>query len=178
MVDKQYLLDSKQMARFVAQGYLRFDELIPSELNEAIMEEIDAGKVKAMPAGTPLSECYPEPSAVGHMLRMPELQGIIYSLVGPDPLFDHHIRADDRRRHRAERADQFSLGVARALRDQTKRRDERALRVGELVVGVELPVVQGSDVEHADQVALDERLLNDIGLKRSEIHKMVWGGGR
>jgi uncharacterized protein YjiS (DUF1127 family) len=26
--------------------------------------------------------------------------------------------------------------------------------------------------------ALDERLLNDIGLKRSEIHKMVWGGGR
>jgi uncharacterized protein YjiS (DUF1127 family) len=26
--------------------------------------------------------------------------------------------------------------------------------------------------------ALDERLLNDIGLKRSEIHRMVWGGGR
>ena len=26
--------------------------------------------------------------------------------------------------------------------------------------------------------SLDERLLNDIGLKRSEIHRMVWGGGR
>ena len=26
--------------------------------------------------------------------------------------------------------------------------------------------------------ALDERLLNDIGLKRSEIRHMVWGGGR
>jgi len=26
--------------------------------------------------------------------------------------------------------------------------------------------------------ALDERLLNDIGLKRSDIHRMVWGGGR
>jgi len=25
---------------------------------------------------------------------------------------------------------------------------------------------------------LDERLLNDIGLKRSEIRHMVWGGGR
>ena len=24
--------------------------------------------------------------------------------------------------------------------------------------------------------ALDERLLNDIGLKRSEIRRMVWGG--
>jgi uncharacterized protein YjiS (DUF1127 family) len=26
--------------------------------------------------------------------------------------------------------------------------------------------------------ALDERLLNDIGLKRSEIRRMVWGGDR
>ncbi len=26
--------------------------------------------------------------------------------------------------------------------------------------------------------SLDERLLNDIGLKRSEIRQMVWGGGR
>jgi len=26
--------------------------------------------------------------------------------------------------------------------------------------------------------SLDERLLNDIGLKRSEIRHMVWGGGR
>ena len=25
---------------------------------------------------------------------------------------------------------------------------------------------------------LDERLLNDIGLKRSEIRRMVWGGDR
>ena len=26
--------------------------------------------------------------------------------------------------------------------------------------------------------SLDERLLNDIGLKRSDIRHMVWGGGR
>jgi uncharacterized protein YjiS (DUF1127 family) len=26
--------------------------------------------------------------------------------------------------------------------------------------------------------SLDERLLNDIGLKRSDIRRMVWGGGR
>lgn len=90
MIDKRYLLDSKQMASFVARGFLRFDELIPPAINEAVMAEIDAGSITAAPAGTPLSECYPEPSAIGHMLRQPEVQGIIQSLVGPDPLFDHH----------------------------------------------------------------------------------------
>lgn len=95
MVDKQYLLDSKQVATFVARGFLRFDELVPEELNQAAMAEIDAGSIKAAPAGTPLSECYPEPSVIGQILRMPEIEGVIQSLVGPDPLFDHqaiHVR--------------------------------------------------------------------------------------
>jgi ribosomal protein S27AE len=90
MIDKQYLLNSKQMASFVARGFLRFDELVPTSINDAVMAEIDAGTIKAAPAGTPLSHCYPEPSTIGQMLRMPEIQGIIQSLVGPDPLFDHH----------------------------------------------------------------------------------------
>lgn len=95
MVDKQYLLDSKQVASFVARGFLRFDELVPDEVNQAVMAEIDAGSIKAAPAGTPLSQCYPEPSAIGRLLRMPEIEGVIQSLVGPDPLFDHqavHVR--------------------------------------------------------------------------------------
>jgi ribosomal protein S27AE len=90
MADKQYLLNTRQMAEFVARGFLRFDELVPAEVNEAVMAEIDAGTIKASPAGTPLSQCYPDPSALGRMIRMPEIQGIIHSLVGPDPLFDHH----------------------------------------------------------------------------------------
>lgn len=90
MIDKQYLLNSKQMASFVARGFLRFDELVPQAINDAVMAEIDAGSIKAAPAGTPLSQCYPAPSALGRMIRMPEIQGIIQSLVGPDPLFDHH----------------------------------------------------------------------------------------
>jgi ribosomal protein S27AE len=89
-LDKKHLLNSNQMASFVARGFLRFDELVPPAINDAVMAEIDAGTIKAAPAGTPLSQCYPEPSALGHMLRMPEIQGIIQSLVGPDPLFDHH----------------------------------------------------------------------------------------
>ena len=38
MVGKEYLLNSIQMAQFVARGFLRFDELIPKEINEAIMK--------------------------------------------------------------------------------------------------------------------------------------------
>lgn len=89
-LDKKYLLNSKQMASFVARGFLRFDEMVPNEINQAVMAEIDKGGIKAAPAGTPLSQCYPAPSAIGEMLRMPEVQGIIQSMVGPDPLFDHH----------------------------------------------------------------------------------------
>ena len=29
MINNNYLLDSKQMADFVADGFLRFDELVP-----------------------------------------------------------------------------------------------------------------------------------------------------
>lgn len=90
MPDKKYLLTTNQMAEFVARGFLRFDELVPDEINQAVMREIDEGGIEAAPAGTPLSRCYPPPSAIGRMLRMNEIEGIIHSLVGPDPLFDHH----------------------------------------------------------------------------------------
>ena len=91
---KENLLSSPEMARFVAQGFLRFDDIIPAELNEPAMREIEAG-VKSAPAGTPLSHCYPPPSTLGQILRLPRIQGVIQSLVGPDPLFDHqavHVR--------------------------------------------------------------------------------------
>lgn len=94
MIDKKYLLTSEQMAHFVARGFLRFDELVPAEINEAVMAEIDAGGIRGAPAGTPLSECY-EGSSIRTLLDMPEIQGMIRSLVGADPLFDHdaiHVR--------------------------------------------------------------------------------------
>ena len=90
MIDKNYLLTTAQMAEFVARGFLRFDEVVPGEINRAVMDAFDKAGIEAAPAGTPLSQCYPEPSPIGAILRMPEIHGISYSLVGPDPLFDHH----------------------------------------------------------------------------------------
>lgn len=98
-------LTTAEMARFVADGYLRFDALIPEAINQPIIEELralesnkinqifgqpaDAGGPPRPASLTPLSQCYPAPSLLGAMLNLPEVQGIIESLVGPDPLFDH-----------------------------------------------------------------------------------------
>jgi hypothetical protein len=92
-----HLLTTSQVAQFVADGVLRFDALVPDELNERGVDEmrrlsaerLSADGMKPPHTGTPLSDCYPAPSAIGEYLRLPEIRGIITSLVGPDPTFDH-----------------------------------------------------------------------------------------
>ena len=97
-------LTTAEIARFVAEGYLRFDALVPEDVNERVIAELQAlASVKLQQAIgrevesevlhpeslTPLSQCYPEPSVIGEYLRLPQIQGIVTSLVGKDPLFDH-----------------------------------------------------------------------------------------
>jgi hypothetical protein len=88
MVDKQHLLNSKQMAQFVADGLLRFDELVPAELNRAACAEMEAGVLRGK-AGVPMDELWQD-LAIGQVIRLPAIQGMIDSLVGPGPLYDHH----------------------------------------------------------------------------------------
>ena len=97
-------LTTQEMARFVAEGYLRFDALVPEDLNRRVIPDLQAlESVKLRQAIgieaedgpehpeslTPLSQCYAEPSVIGEYLRLPQIQGIVTSLVGKDPLFDH-----------------------------------------------------------------------------------------
>lgn len=90
-LDRRHLLDSKQLARFVRDGYLRFDEVIPRDLCARWMEEIAAGCYAGYQReGAPFSEIWPAPLAAGEAFRLPALRGIIESLVGPDPRYDHH----------------------------------------------------------------------------------------
>ena len=97
------LLTTRQVAEFVAKGFLRFDALVPADLNRAAIDEM--GRIAAT-WGTPdrpyapdtgqrWSEIYPAPSAIGEVLRLPAVHGIVESLVGSDPVFDHdfvHLR--------------------------------------------------------------------------------------
>lgn len=90
-------LTTAQMASFVARGFLAFEGLVPDALNQAALEEL--GRILrtwgtperplAPVSGQPLSAIYPEPSAIGQVLRQPEVAGAITSLVGPEPVFDH-----------------------------------------------------------------------------------------
>jgi Phytanoyl-CoA dioxygenase (PhyH) len=103
------LLDSRQMAHFVARGFLRFDAVVPDELNTAFLREVGAppeagGNIRStytkllsgsgiptVPAGTPLADAYPADSAIAALLDLPHVRGAIESLVGPHARFDHHF---------------------------------------------------------------------------------------
>ena len=114
-----YYLTTLEMAQFVAEGYLCFDAIVPTETNNRVLQELPAlasiknraletqgiaggvgiapvsddqmisDKQVALPnTGLHLSDCYPSES-IGEFLRLPQVQGIIHSLVGIDPIFDH-----------------------------------------------------------------------------------------
>lgn len=92
MVDKKHRLTSVQMANFVADGLLRFDELVPHAINQEAMAELDERRINFgyERQGQPLENLWQDSRGFGAMIRLPQVQGIIESLVGPDPLYDHH----------------------------------------------------------------------------------------
>lgn len=103
-IDASHRLSTRQMAEFTANGFLRFDGLVPDEINGAVIDELQRvmtfkvgqfiGEATA-PAddlpqtGDRLSSIYPPPSKLGEYLRLPQVQGIVESLVGHDPIYDH-----------------------------------------------------------------------------------------
>ena len=93
------------MAEFVANGFIRFEAIVPPEINERGIDEMRRLELERFGpdglepphTGTPLDDCYPAPSAIGDFLRLPRIRGIIESFVGPNPTFDHdfthHLQA-------------------------------------------------------------------------------------
>ena len=98
------LLTSAQMATFVARGFLRFDEVIPHPLCAEMLREIETGArpttfgtSRATTAGAPargpgqlLHDVWPDSAGMAAVVRLPVVAGIIKSLVGDRPLYDHH----------------------------------------------------------------------------------------
>jgi hypothetical protein len=99
--DARHLLDSKQVASFVARGFLRFDEIVPRALCDEATAEIAAGSrpthyqaKRGEPAargpGQPLAEVWPDSVGLAAIVHSPAIAGIIQSLVGPRAIYDHH----------------------------------------------------------------------------------------
>ncbi len=105
MPASDHRLTTPEMAEFVATGILRFDAIIPADINERVVAELESlfrAKIAPMlgqpepplpferpESLTPLSECYASESVLGEYLRLPQVQGIIRSLVGSAPIYDH-----------------------------------------------------------------------------------------
>lgn len=77
-VDKKYLLNARQMAQFVVDGYLLFEEIVPKELNEAVYADQIAGRGH-----------WHNSEATRQVFELPQVKGIIQSLVGENPVYDH-----------------------------------------------------------------------------------------
>ena len=91
MSDKDLRLNSLEMAQFARDGFLRFDDLVPADLNKGSLSEMESGALRGNQAGSPFSEVWAEPdSATGQVFRLPKVQAIIHSLVGPNSRYDHH----------------------------------------------------------------------------------------
>ena len=111
MSEQPILLDSLQMARFVARGFLRFDGVVPDEINRQFLAEVGEAaepepgrkvmrafgellgqaEIPEVAAGVPLAAAYRQGSAIRRLLDLPLVKGAIQSLVGADPVFDHHF---------------------------------------------------------------------------------------
>ncbi|MFJ7629238.1 phytanoyl-CoA dioxygenase family protein [Streptomyces sp. NPDC097595] len=89
MATTRNLLSTVQVARFVAQGFLRLDGIVPRELNEEAPDVFAAG-LPTVPYGTPVQKAFPEGSFARRLLELPEVAGAVQSLVGSDPTVDHH----------------------------------------------------------------------------------------
>jgi hypothetical protein len=94
-MSEKVLLKTEAVARFVAEGFLSFEALIPEEVNQAFLQEFSAAgeapnvRLPAFLPGTRWSECAWGKS-LSRLLQHPVVLGAIQSLVGESPIFDHH----------------------------------------------------------------------------------------
>ena len=100
MIDTLNLLTTSQVAEFTAKGCLRFDGLIDSDLNQEFLdlfaEDIgsdDRYVNRAIPnckPGTYVSQAFPQDHPLSKILAQPVVAGTLKSLMGTNPIFDHH----------------------------------------------------------------------------------------
>lgn len=89
----QVLLSSPQVAQFVSAGFLHFEGVVPAEVNEQAIEEMKSRTQRLgrrYEPGVRLRECFDEFPGIREVFRVPAVAGAIESLVGPDPIYDHH----------------------------------------------------------------------------------------
>ena len=100
MIDTLNLLTTSQVAEFAAKGCLRFDGLIDSDLNQEFLDLFaeDIGSddryvnrvIPNCKPGTYVSQAFPQDHPLSKILAQPVVAGTLKSLIGTNPIFDHH----------------------------------------------------------------------------------------
>ena len=95
-VEKKHLLNVEQMARFVVDGYLEFDDLIPDALNERALEDeltaVDDSGRKAEFAWHITDNkdgFFNYSDAIRQIHELPAVRGVLQSLLGPGYAQNH-----------------------------------------------------------------------------------------
>ena len=100
MIDTLNLLTTSQVAEFAAKGCLRFDGLIGRDLNQEFLDLFaeDIGSddryvnrvIPNCKPGTYVSQAFPQDHPLSKILAQPVVAGTLKSLMGTNPIFDHH----------------------------------------------------------------------------------------
>ncbi|WP_134701316.1 phytanoyl-CoA dioxygenase family protein [Ammoniphilus sp. YIM 78166] len=82
-VEREHLLTAAQMARFVVDGYLQMEGIVPQALNEKVHHE------QIHYSGKGYDWFWHESETIKEIFELPQVNGIIESLVGKNPVYDH-----------------------------------------------------------------------------------------
>ncbi|HEX2912152.1 MAG TPA: phytanoyl-CoA dioxygenase family protein [Chloroflexia bacterium] len=81
-VEQKYLLTASQMARFVTDGFLMVEDLVPPELNQATYRDERELAVSGY-------EFWRASDNIRAVFDLPQVKGLIEGLVGRNPVYDH-----------------------------------------------------------------------------------------
>ena len=89
-----------EMTRFVRDGFLKLEGLVPKELCDAFRaayvadctdDRCGRARLPVVPWGTPLTDAFDDNDVLSRVVSLPALAGAVHSLLGPRCKVDHHV---------------------------------------------------------------------------------------
>ena len=93
-------LGAGEKTRFVRDGFLKFEGLVPKALCDSFRaayvkdcadDRCGPALLPVVPWGTPLARAFDGSDVLSRIFALPELSGAIHSLLGPECRVDHHF---------------------------------------------------------------------------------------
>jgi hypothetical protein len=81
-IEKKYLLTASQMAKFVTDGFLMVEKLVPAEFNQAAYQDETTLNLQDY-------KFWSNSANIKAVFELPQVRGILQSLVGRQPIYDH-----------------------------------------------------------------------------------------